>query len=456
MPITDLADIQGLIHHGYVYPKSRHLLFEIGNREAGKRLLKYLSPLVTHAKVSLVEKPASLLNIGITYGGLEALGVNLRFLKWFPPEFREEPDKIAMGDFDSSDPTNWWNGRFKTQQVHLIVHLYAQSPEALDQLTIGVRSAAVGNRELLPTREGRAIDGEWLDNIPGKLHFGYRDGFSQPTVRWDDAPLQKGEVDYRHFILGYATDEIQSAPTVLTSYPDSTRATELVRNGTYSVFRWLYQDVAQFNRFLSAEGLRAFPTLPPKDAEELLAAKHMGRWRDGTPLVISPDVPNAELSSSNNFDYSNDLYGHQCPFSAHIRVTNPRDQALNHRSMVEGGVPRVIRRGTPYGSPLTGTEDDYDERGLVGMFLCASIQRQFYKLTAWMKVNNFSPIFPDLHAQDPLANRRTPDASIQFMIPTEVGNQSVVLKDFVTTKGTAFFLIPSVKTLYALANGQYQ
>jgi deferrochelatase/peroxidase EfeB len=451
----DLTDIQGLIHHVYGYPITRHLLFSISNPPAGMRLLKFLAPLTTHAAVPLDPKPESLLNVGITYSGLQALEVNPQFLKGFPLEFRSEPDPLTMGDFGSSDPVNWWNGKFTTRQVHLVVHLYGQSPEALDEVTAAVRAAADGNRELLPTKAGEAIEAGRLGDIPGELHFGYRDGISQPTVRWDDAPLQPTEVNYRHFILGYSTNEIQSAPMAFASDPDSSRAAELGRNGTYSVFRWLYQDVALFNRFLISEGPNAFPDLSPTDAEELLAAKLMGRWRDGTPLVMSPNAPNQDLNNRNDFGYANDTKGRQCPFSAHIRVSNPRDQELDVISQV-GGVPRVIRRGAPYGPKLTGTVDDQVERGLVGMFLCASILRQFYKLTGWMKANNFSPAFPNQHSQDPLANRLTPDVSSEFLIPTATGNRTVTLRDFVTTKGTAFFLLPGVRTLQKLADGQYQ
>ncbi|MGK9059079.1 MULTISPECIES: Dyp-type peroxidase [Pseudomonas] len=451
----DLADIQGLIHHHYGYPKTRHLLFEIGSPATGMHMLKFLAPR-TNTAVPLNPKPESLLNVGITYGGLEALGVKPQLLKRFPQEFRDEPDPVTMGDFDASDPVNWWNGKFKTQQVHLVVHLYGQSPEALDKVTAEVRAAAGGNRELLPLKSESPIEGGWLSDIPGELHFGYHDGISQPTIRWDDGPLQQGEVDYRHFILGYATNEIPSAPQEFASDPSSSLAAELGRNGTYSVFRWLYQDVALFNRFLDSEGPKTFPELSPEDAQELLAAKLMGRWRDGTPLAMSPNAPDQALSSRNDFDYATDRDGRRCPFSAHIRVTNPRDQELDHASIVLGGVPRVIRRGAPYGSKLMGTVDDQVDRGLVGMFLCASIVRQFYKQVVWMKENNFSPVFPNQHSQDPLANRLTPDASNQFLIPAATGDRTVTLQDFVTTKGTAFFLLPGVQTLHRLADGQFQ
>ncbi|WP_223521771.1 Dyp-type peroxidase [Pseudomonas sp. GL-B-19] len=452
----DLTDIQGLIHHFYPYPMTRHLLFQIGNPAAGMNLLKHLAPL-TNAADPLSSTRESLLNVGITYGGLKALGVRTSILKAFPDDFRDEPAQITMGDFEASNPSKWWNGKFKTQQVHLVVHLFGKSVEALEQMTAIVRTAAVGNQELLPTIKQGPIEGKWLGDTPGELHFGYHDGISHPAVRWDDDPIQEGEVDYRHFILGYSTGEIPSTPPAFGSDPDSVRAGELVRNGTYSVFRWLHQDVASFNSFLNTEGPKVFPELSLKDAEELLAAKLMGRWRDGTPLVSSPTAPNTALSKSDNFGYAlDDPDGLKCPFSAHIRVTNPRDQVLNHLITLTGGVPRVIRRGTPYGPKLTGTVDDGEERGLVGMFLCANIRRQYYKLAAWMKVNDFSPAFPNQHAQDPLANRETPDASDQFLIPTATGDRTVTLPDFVITKGTAFFLLPGLQTLQKLADGGFR
>lgn len=453
----DLTDIQGLIHHNYGYPLTRHLLFEITDPASGMHLLKFLAPQTEHAAPQPRNpQPATLLNVGITYAGLAALGVKPQILENFPPEFIAAPDPNSLGDFGDSVPGNWWNGRFNTQQVHLIVHLYGQSSVPLEQLTAAVRAAAGANRELFGTRSGKAIEGAWLNGVPGELHFGYHDGLSQPKVRWDDYPLAPGELDYRHFLLGYDTVAIPSSPHAVADKPDTIRAAELARNGTYSVFRWLHQDVARFNRFLAEQGPLAFPGLSPTDAEELLAAKLMGRWRDGTPLILSPNAPNPALATRNDFGYAADPRGLRCPLSAHIRLTHPRDQPLDATALMGAQMPRVIRRGSPYGPTLTGTVNDDEERGLVGMFFCASILRQFYKLTLWMKESNFSPAFPDLHAQDPLANRKTPDASHEFVIPTPTGDRSVTLVDFVTTKGTAFFLLPSLRTLQDLADGKFQ
>ena len=450
----DMADIQGLIHHSYPYPKVRHLLFEVTNCMAGQKLLKFVVPITTHAEVKLDPKPDLLLNIGVSYNGMLALGASSDLMDRFPSEFKEAPDPNTMGDLGPSAPQLWWNKQFQTSQVHLVIHLYGLTTEILDEITAQIRTEATGLRELLPTLKGGPIDGGSISTVPGEIHFGYRDGFSQPEVRWGDDPETPGTVDYRHFILGYSTSDIPSQPKAYPSVPASIRAAELAKNGCYSVFRWLYQDVARFNKFLATEGPRAFPELSQLDAEELLAAKLIGRWRDGTPLLISPQSPNPAHADDNSFGYTQDPNGLACPVSSHIRVTNPRDQKLDNASELLSGVPRVIRRGSSYGSKLSGAEDDQVERGIAGMFLCASIQRQFYKLTAWMKENSFSPSFKDLRAQDPLANRYVPSASSEFLIPINDGVRKVTLQNFVLTKGTAFFLLPSLTGLRRLAVGE--
>jgi hypothetical protein len=189
----------------------------------------------------------------------------------------------------------------------------------------------------------------------------------------------------------------------------------------------------------------------------------LGRWRDGTPLVLSPDRPDPALTRSDDFGYAtDDPDGMRCPFSAHIRVVNPRDQPLDVRVAGTpaagpppfGPVPKVIRRGLPYGPELASDRDDGVDRGLIGMFLVASIRFQIYTMTRWMKATNFSPVFRGhTNGQDALiANRSTPGASLDFPIPTPGGGVTIPgLKDFIRTRGTAFFLLPSLPMLRALA-----
>jgi deferrochelatase/peroxidase EfeB len=342
----------------------------------------------------------------------------------------------AAGTRSATD--NWWEHRFRTEDVHCIVHLHVRTDEARESASAHVRELAQesGMTELIPRTDGTVLDGHSLGR--GKLHFGYTDGITHPEISWDDESRTPEQVDFREFLLGYGSAHRADAARV--------------RDGAYGAFRWIYQDVATFNRFLRAEGPRLYPDRAPSDAEELLAAKMMGRWRDGTPLVMSPGRPDPAMARRNDFGYEHDdPDGHRCPFSAHIRVVNPRDQRL-HAVVAPGGVPPVIRRGMPYGPILEGIEDDGRDRGIIGIFVCGDFRRQLYTLTTWVQRNDFSPVYDsNSRVQDALvANRAMYGAVPQFTIPREAGDATVTLPDFIHTKGTAFLLYPSKSTLQEL------
>src|SRR5262249_31628671 len=116
-------------------------------------------------------------------------------------------------------------------------------------------------------------------------HFGYRDRLSQPVIAGSGeeptpgsgAPLQPGE-----FILGYPDEEGQIAnlpqPEVLS------------RNGCFMAYRRLQEHVALFRAYLRDHADSA-------EEQELLAAKFMGRWRSGAPLVLAPERDDPELGA---------------------------------------------------------------------------------------------------------------------------------------------------------------
>lgn len=453
----EFGKMQGVIVHPYRRPLARHHLFEFADPAGARRFLGHLAPRVTSAAAGPDPAEDVLVNIGVSYRGLEGVAVRTGILQEFPVHFRELPNPEIQGDYGDSTPDHWWGRRFGTDRVHLIVHIFARSAESLRGATEDVRrlAAATGVRELVPTSDGSPIECQHLGG--GRLHFGYRDGLSQPDVAWSDSDLAPSKLDFRHFVLGYPTDRISSAPRLRASRPESPHAVALAKDGSYAVFRWLYQDVAAFNRFLVDEAPRVFPRLSTVDAEERLAANLLGRWRDGTPLAASPDRPDASKAGSNDFGYADDPDGRKTPLTAHVRVVNPRDQPLNLRASVSAGgaVPRVIRRGAPYGPELAGTEDDGKDRGLAGLFLCTSITLQFYTLMAWMNATDFSPAFGDPRRQDPFANRDFPGASRGFTAAGAAADATVSLRNFTRTRGTAFFLMPGTDGLRRLAEGGF-
>ena len=94
-----------------------------------------------------------------------------------------------------------------------------------------------------------------------------------------------------------------------------------LRNGsTFLVFRKLEQDVAKFRSFLAQQR--------PHDADgqHRLAAQFVGRWPNGTSLVVAPEAA-LEMGDGgsdrlNDFLYAaDDPKGLRCPLSAHVRRT---------------------------------------------------------------------------------------------------------------------------------------
>jgi deferrochelatase/peroxidase EfeB len=437
-------DLQGLLFGHLRRPVSRHLLYRFETAAGGRRLLAALADdMVTLGDPAAVPAGKPLISAGVTCAGLRALDLEDALLGKLDPRFVDGLAPKRLGDHPetASHVDNWWGRRFRTEDVHCVVHLYALDRAQLDERTGALAQLAGAVTELIPRNDGSRLDGGWVHG-PRRLHFGYTDGISGPRVAWDRVPAAD-EVDFRRFVLGYATPECPSAPR-------DGPAADLVRGSSYGVFRWIYQDVAAFNAFLCEEAPRLFPEREPADAEELLAAKLMGRWRDGTPLVLSPDRPDPSLADSDDFRFQDaDPDGLRCPFSAHIRVMNPRDGAL-HTTVRE--VPVVLRRGTPYGPPLTGTLDDGVDRGLVGVFLCANIMRQVLTLTMWAARNDFAEVYGGTpRVQDALIGSRAASADPRFVVP----GAGVVerLPAFLTTKGTALALYPGRGTLDALAAG---
>jgi deferrochelatase/peroxidase EfeB len=444
----DFGNVQGVIVHRFRRPVVRHLIFRFGGEAGARTFVRQLLARITMADSPLDSARDPLLNIGISAAGLGALGVRDSLLVTLDAVYRRGPDPGPLGDVPGSrsDPAQWWEGQFTTQEVHCIVHLHAPSQDALQLSSSEIRdlAQAAGMTELIPRKDGAVLDARSLGG--GKLHFGYTDGISHPDISWDDASTTPGQQDFRHVLLGYSTSAISSAP------PPGPAA-DLVRDSSYGAFRWLYQDVATFNQFLRTHGPGLAPHLPQIDAEELLAAKLMGRWRDGTPLVLSPDRPDPTLAARNDFGYrQQDPHGYRCPFSAHIRVVNPRDQELDP---IVDEVPNIIRRGMPYGPPLDSPQDDGVDRGIIGLFLCSDLRRQVYTLTDWMKQNDFSPVYDaNRRVQDPLmGNRAVPGTESTFILPGENGARTIGnLPDFVHTKGTVFLLYPSKTTMQKLAS----
>ena len=457
MADLDLDDIQGLIVRGYRMPTARHLLLRIERREAFRDMLADLAtehhasgPYITVAadwidKPPAGVKPTHCVNIGFSFGGLEALGLPSASLQSFPEEFREGAVARAaeVGDTGPSAPEHW-KPSLLSPDAHVLLSVFADSPEELDAVSTDLRGrAARGAATELDHFDARALPGE-------AAHFGFRDGLSQPTLEGlpmaglpDPFPLTPpGE-----FLLGHPSQH----PGFSFPVPEPGA---LGRNGSYGAFRILEQDVHGFERFLSEQSERTGLD------RELLAAKIVGRWRNGVPLAMSPDTsspdPPIPQDRLNFFDYVKtdataqdlaDPRGLRCPVGSHIRRTNPRSQP------VAGGgglTHRIVRRGLPYGPRYDPQRpEDGEERGLVGMFIGASLRDQFeFVMSEWVNDGIFADGLG--RTKDPLIGANEAQDS-RFAIPAATPVQVSGFSRFVTTRGGAYCFLPSMTALRHMA-----
>jgi len=402
----DPTDIQGFILRGYTFPVARFFFLELSREQSARALIGRLIPDITTGE-RWDKKPISTLNIAFTYQGLAQLEVPEASLQSFPVEFVQGMKARAsiLCDTGKSAPENWdplWHGG----RVHAWLSVYAQSPAVLEsrcsQLQASLTDTGAGR--VVGTQDAAALAAD--GRIRTKEHFGYTDGFGNPDYLGVDrnaqpgqgklmadgswAPLATGEL-----LLGYP-DEAGELPVAPVPH-------QLANNGTFMVYRKLHQNVATFRRYLREKGSEY------RGGEEKLAAKLVGRWRDGTPLELSPDHPDPGIvdddSRNVNFRFGYDLAGTRCPIGAHIRRAHPRDAFGFHGRLVDRR--RISRRGLPYGSSSPdGPGEDTGEHGIVFMALNASIFRQFeFVQQQWMQYGN------DAHQgndRDPLLGNHQP------------------------------------------------
>ena len=441
MPHVDRADIQGNVLRGYRFPVARYVFLRVGDPRSGRRWLQRCVEHVTNAEL-WDEKPGWALNVAFTHAGLRALGLSNESLDSFPAEFEQGMQARAplLGDTGGSSPAHW-DSPFRDGDIHVMAVLNASAPEHLEERCDWFEATLASAEGLdVVGRQGAARLTE------GREHFGYVDGLSQPLVEGDGMPTRRGQgikegsgwraIRAGEFLLGHH-DETGRMPPAPQPAP-------LAQNGTYVVYRKLHQDVALFRRFL-AERSRAYA-----GGEEKLAAALMGRWRDGTPIELSPDAADPalgfDLQRNNDFVYREDLDGFRCPVGAHIRRANPRDALGFRHKMVHRH--RLIRRGMPYGAPLPpGSDDDGVDRGLVFVCLGASIMRQFeFVQTQWMNDGNIFALGAD---KDVLAgdNDGTGKMTVQGRPPWFVG----AIPRLVTNKGGDYFFLPGIRALRHIA-----
>jgi Dyp-type peroxidase family len=453
MSKLDVTDIQGFAMRGYNFPFARFLFLEVPDPNKGRECVARLIEHVTTGERWDQGKPKTTVNVAFTYRGLAALGVPEASLLSFPVEFVQGMKARAaiLSDIGKNSPHHWdpvWH-----KGVHAWLAVFGLTQPDLERKCseLHVLLEEGGGATVIGSQNAGAL--EINGQFTSKEHFGYTDGFGNPEYlglekdaqpgqgkltadgKW--TPLATGEL-----LLEYA-DEAGELPVAPLPHL-------LACNGTFMVYRKLHQNVATFRRYLS-EKSKFYP-----GGLEKLASKFIGRWRDGTPVELSPDKPNPQIvqdpNQNVNFTYGNDLDGTRCPVGAHVRRTNPRDAFRFDGALVNRR--RISRRGMPYGPyiPEDQPGSDDGEHGIVFMALNASIFRQFeFVQQQWIEYGNDARQGND---KDVLIGNHGGHGKLMIQGSADPLNPPFMcgaLPNFVELRGGDYFFIPSITALRMIA-----
>jgi Dyp-type peroxidase family len=432
----ELDDLQHFLITRTPALAARYEFVSFANAAAGAEWLRGLIDKVgTASSVGTSSPDARWVTIAFTCDGLRALGVDDSALAAFPDEFREGmAARAAMLGLSGANGAEHWDVEVAKPEFHAIIILFARDTEERERC--------------------RKVHAEYIARIPGvrslgaldlhalppfgepREHFGYLDRLTHPAVEGISAaptpgsmrPVKPGE-----FFLGYP-DESGGTPALAQP--------QLMQNGSYLAYVRLQEHVGAFRDFLKKQSGSA-------TEEELLAAKMMGRWRSGAPLVLCPDADDpalgADLNRTNNFNFAEmDPRGYACPIGSHIRRMNPRDSGDNLERH------QIIRRGGTYGELLPAdASDDGADRGIAAFMGCASLVRQFeFAMNVWANATDFKGLENE---RDPIIG--TQDGTLNLTIPKRPIKQTITgIPAFTTVRAGAYLFLPGIRGLRFLAS----
>jgi Dyp-type peroxidase family len=436
--VLEFDDIQHLVMTRVPAITGRYEFLSFRQPAQGRAWLKGILDKIAsvqEARAS-IEREQRWVAVAFTWQGLRALGVDEQSLRTFPEEFRQGMAARAevLVDTGRNSPDKWVGG-LASPDLHAIAILFARNAPERE------RDAREHRTFLESVPSVQVLSSLDLDGIPpfdhAHEHFGYRDRLSEPQIEGSGVEPTPGSgvpVKAGEFILGQVDESGELVPLP--------KPEVLTRNGTFMAYRRLQEHVGAFRDFLRQQGG------PTTEGQELIAAKLMGRWRSGAPLILAPEKDDPALGAdpqrNNNFNYAKmDPQGYAIPLGAHIRRMNPRDTASYMQRR------RMIRRGATYGPALPeGAPDDGVDRGIAAFLLCGSLVRQFeFAQNVWINDPNFHELGNE---RDPLIGNQ--DGTFDFTIPKRPVRKKITgLPAFTTLMGGAYFFLPGINALRYLS-----
>jgi len=446
---------------------------------------------------------AAWLNIAFTGSGVRRL-LPTAGSATFDPTFLNGPllDAQYVGEppvGDPSGPQTWEIGAPGAEPDALVITAADDQSELQSMNRMVVDSLSSADKSIRIVLENGSV----RIAEPGHEHFGFKDCISQPGIRGTlkstgqfVTPRVLDPTDPSaalfaapgvplcwpgEFILGYPRKKTGSIDPndVVTDQVDPSQI-----NGSYLVYRRLVQDVAAFNAFVSATAtsLSSKPGFRGLTTEQL-GAFLVGRWKSGAPVMRAPtqDLPalGADRYAANNFQFASsgrapiykpsarllpdtyplsqaDPLGNVCPYTAHIRKINTRDQTTDQGASARTFEHRILRRGIPFGEDYSPNDPASSSKPRGLQFLCyqASIARGFqFLMHQWANSDNFP--LQDQRGEDPLIGQNAGAARTITLLGSDGSRETVTLPStFIHTTGAAYAFTPSRTSLETIFAGR--
>ena len=358
--------------------------------------------------------------------------------------------KASNATLHDPDPATWspgLNGAYGA--IHALVLVADADIHQARSLTRAIKLSLAGKAEVVAVERGvglRNAKGEGIE------HNNYVDGISQPIFFANEVPPTTAHWDPR-----------AKPALMLVHDPGGKDASSL---GSYFVFRKLEQNVRGFKAREKAVATELYqlPANPDtwtddqKAQAEVVGAQAVGRFEDGTPVVLSGKALDPPLGQQlNDFDFAAADSPSRCPFFSHIRKSAPRTDG---KGPVLNKDKRLVRRGIPYedkprireaSGELSDKPADLPTGGVGLLFMCyvADIAAQFeFVQRTWVNNPDFSQ--PGT-GKDPLIGQ--PAGATAYQWPTAYGastRQALPFGDFITLRGGEYFFAPSISMLQSL------
>jgi len=448
-----LANLQGNILKGHGRDYTTHLFirFQPAGKAGAKAFIRnVVGPLVTDAAKQLAQARAYsatraqgdvFVAFFLSAEGYRTLGVPASKT---PRDAAFRDGLASRSGILKDPPRSLWQPGFR-EEVHAMILIADDRRDRVDAKRAEVESRLPAGAAVVAREYGERM---YNANRDGIEHFGYVDGRSQPLMLKEDIEHEKDRMGGVH-----RWDPAFGIGTALVPCPGGN---DEYGFGSYLVFRKLEQNVRGFKT--AVKQLAIALGLSPTD-EERAGAMVVGRFEDGTPLVMK-GTDGLHRPVPNNFNFDADRAGLKCPFQSHIRKSNPRGQSVGapaanpeeERSHV------MARRGITYGyrsvhpnNPILEHRLDLLPSQGVGLLFMAyqnDIGNQF-EFTQMNWVNNPNVVKRGVGI-DPLIGQGARTAQNW---PVKYGGSTTVKSafgGFVRMKGGEYFFAPCISFLKTL------